>query len=396
MKIDRTRMYDALVKLCWLVVISCWVLKLFGYKEFEIPIFNYNINIWIIRIINCILYNINSYFMFMIILKRKLVLKEILISTLSTTVVFITTLFDVFVPFKMILDLLLGVVLSFIFTKNKNYKIIIESVIICLLITIYQILTMLYKNINIRLIVNGFIEDKVLQIDFYCILILTTLDQFKKGGYLYERGWKFLVLLSKLRRNKESVQQSKKTIHQEVDEEIGFKLFIVFLSIFQITIVGVSCYFINGVILEYIIIALSFFILKKVFGHCYHADTVIKCTTLSIAVFVTATRLSLPLWMSTLCNVIIGCLVAYIMYVMYYFVKFTTTTGITIHKGMCLEDLNSLCDLYNVNEIDKTILVEYYVNRKRLDTIAYKLNYSIEAVKKRKANILKKLQKPID
>lgn len=391
MKVDKMKLYNALVKLCWCVVIFCWILKLFGYKEFEIPIFNYNINIWIIRILNCILYNINSYFMFMIILKRKLKLKEILISTLFTTFVFITTLFDIFVPFKMILDLLLGVILSFIFTNKKNYKIIIESVVICLLITIYQILTMIYKNINIRLIVNGFIEDKVLQIDFYCVLILTVLDQFKKGGYLYERGWEFLVLLSKPKRFKECLRKNKKSI-QKVDEEIGFKLFIILLSIAQIVGVGVCCYFVNNAIVEYVIIVMSFFILRKVFGKCYHANSVIKCTTLSILVFVIATRISLPLWLSVFCNVLIGCLVAYTMYVMYYFIKFTTTSGITIHKGMSLEDLNSLCELHKVDEIDKTILIEYYVKRKHIDAIAYKLNYSTDAIKKRKANILKRIR----
>ena len=397
MKINKSKMYDALVKLCWLVVISCWVLKLFGYKEFEIPYIPSDPSLLVKILINGPLYCLNGYCFALILVKRKLKVKEILFVLAIDIPLYFMSNFSFLNVIQMILEFIAYPIIGIILTKDKPYKQIIEGVVVSVMFIAYQAITMLYKGIPIAIKPVGFVPDKVLQIDYYVLVILTVLDTLKKGEYIYYGWWqKFLVLLSKLRRNKKCVQQSKEIIHQKVDEEIGFKLFIVFLSIFQITIVGVSCYFINGVILEYIIIALSFFILKKVFGNCYHADTVIKCTTLSIAIFVTATRLSLPLWMSVFCNVLIGCLVAYIMYVMYYFIKFTTTTGITIHKGMSLEDLNSLCDLYNVNEIDKTILVEYYVNRKRLDTIAYKLNYSIEAVKKRKANILKKLQKPID
>lgn len=395
MKIDKSKLYNALIGLCWIVILCSWVLKLLGYREFEIPIITDSINIWVKRLINCALYCANSYCFFTILLKRLPRLKEIIVIILFSSVLFTTTLFDSLVPFKILFEATVYIIFGKLFSGNKIHKVIIEVIIILLIMTVYQLITLSYKNINIRIIVNGFIEDKVLQIDLYILLILTMLHEIKERSLLHERGIKLLVILSKPKRFKESLPKIKKPI-QKVDEEPGFKLFIIFLSIAQFAIVGLCCYFINQVILELIIIVVSFFIFRKIFGKCYHANSVIKCTTLSALVFVIATRLSLPLWMSTLCNVLIGCLVAYTMYVMYYFVKFTTMTGITIHKGMCLEDLNSLCDLYNVNEIDKTILVEYYVNRKRLDTIAYKLNYSIEAVKKRKANILKKLQKPID
>lgn len=391
MKVDKTKLYNALITLCWCVIIFCSILKIFGYKEFEIPIFSENINIWIKRIINCILYNINSYCFFTLLFKRLPKLKEMAVIIPISILIFISTLFDIFVPFKILFEAIFYIVVGKIYTNFKIKQIIIESIFLLSIMTIYQLITMSYKNINIRIIVNGFIEDKVLQIDFYTLLIITMLHEIKERSLLYERGIKFLVILSKPKRFKECLFKNKKSI-QEVDEQIGFKLFIIFLSIAQLVGVGVCCYFINNVIVEYVIIVMSFFILRKVFGKCYHANSVIKCTTLSILVFVIATRLSLPLWLSVFCNVLIGCLVAYTMYVMYYFIKFTTTTGITIHKGMSLEDLNSLCELHNVDEIDKTILVEYYVNRKRLDAIAYKLNYSTDAIKKRKANILKRIK----
>lgn len=393
MRINKLKMYEALVKLCWLVVISCWVLKIFGYNEFEIPFISNDPSLLVKMLINGPLYCLNSYCFALILVKRKLTFKETLFVIITAIPLYFISNFKSLEILKFILELITYPIIGIVLTRDKPYKQIIESIVVSIIFIAYQVLTMLYKGIPIAIKPVGFIPDKILQLDYYVLVVLTVLKTLKKGEYIYYGWWiKFLVFLSKLRRNKESVQQSKKIIHQKVDEEIGFRLFIIFLSIFQITIVGVSCYFVNGVILEYIITALSFFILTRIFGKCYHANTVIKCTTLSILVFVTATRLSLPLWASVFCNVLIGCLVAYMMYVMYYFIKFTETTGITIHKGMSLEDLENVCSLYHIEDIDKTILVEYYVNRKRLDNIAYKLNYSTEAIKKRKANILKSIR----
>jgi hypothetical protein len=251
---------------------------------------------------------------------------------------------------------------------------------------------MSYKGINIKVNPVGFIPDKILQIDYYTLIILTVLNELKKGGYIYGRWIKFLDLLSKRKSFEKSIQQNQKNV-QEI--EFGFKLFIILLSIAQFFVVGVACYFINGVIFEYIAIFVSFCVMRQIFGKSYHSDSIIKCTTLAIVVFVTATRISLPLWLSSLCNVMIGCLIAYMMYIMYYYIKFTSISGTTIYRGMKLEDLNDLCDLYKIEQIDKTILVEYYVKRKRLDNIAIKLNYSVEAIKKRKAKVLKVFQESI-
>lgn len=391
MKVDKMKLYNALITLCWCVIIFCLILKIFGYKEFEIPILGGTPHHIVRKIINCILYCINGTCFIIILIKRLLKTKELLIVIPINIFLYILSVFPSINIIQFILEFISYPIIGILLTKDKWYRQLLESTIISITIIIYQAITMLYKNIPIAIKPVDFISDKVLQIDYYVIVLLTILKNIKIGGYIYGRWQKFLVLLSKPKRFKECLFKNKKSI-QEVDEEIGFKLFIIFLSIAQLVGVGVCCYFINNVIVEYVIIVMSFFILRKVFGKCYHANSVIKCTTLSILVFVIATRISLPLWLSVFCNVLIGCLVAYTMYVMYYFIKFTTTSGITIHKGMSLEDLNSLCELHKVDEIDKTILVEYYVKRKHIDAIAYKLNYSTDAIKKRKANILKRIR----
>ena len=391
MKINKELMYTKLVQLCWITIIACTLLKFCGNKQFEIPDLNIVPPLYVRIIINCSLFTINGIIFSLILLKRKLKFKELIIIVILNVVDYIVT-FNMPSPYYIIVDLACYIIIAKLFSKFPIKVIIHDCIFILVMFAVYQGVTKLYKDINKDIRDLSFTFDLVLQIDYYCLLILTTLREFKKGGNFYERWKTILAILSKRKRIEKSLQQNKKNV-QEI--EFGYKLFIALLSIAQFFTVGVACYFVNGVMFEYIIVFISFVIMRGVFGNSYHAQTITKCTTLALLIFITATRLSLPLWVSSLCNVIIGCLVAYMMYVMYYYIKFTNITGITIYKGMCLDDLNSLCDLYHVYGIDRTILKEYYVNRKRLDYIAMKVNYSVDNVKKRKANILNKFKETI-
>lgn len=316
MRIDIEKATARLIFLCWITIFVCLILKFFGFKEFEIPYIDFEINIWCQRIIYYILYYINTILFLLLLVKRKLKIKEYIICLISSSITFTISMFDKTNIIKISLELLSYIIMGFITIKDKWYKIIIECLTISLITMFYQFITIIYKNFNLNFICFDFIPSLILQIDYYALMILTIIHFFKKGGYIYGYWKSILVFLSKpkgfkqlLSKDKTSIQQDKKT------NDVGFKLFIVMLSICQIAIVGVSCYFINNVILEYFIIIISFFFMRQCFGKSYHADSVIKCTTLSIMTFVLSTRLSLPIYLTILCNIFIGCLVAYIMHI---------------------------------------------------------------------------------
>lgn len=394
MKIDIEKATARLIFLCWITIFVCLILKFFGFKEFEIPYIPNDINIWIKRIFNCITYVINGVLFTLLLVKRKLSIKEMMITISVNIIMFIPTLWDNIANFKFIWEIICYFILGLIFIKDKWYKILLEDITILLIFTIYQFITMLYKNINVSIHLNRFFENKILQIDYYILIGLTIIHNFKKGGYIYGRGCRFLAILSKQKGFKQLLSKDKTSIQQnEKTNDVGFKLFIVMLSICQIAIVGVSCYFINNVILEYFIIIISFFFMRQCFGKSYHADSVIKCTTLSIMTFVLSTRLSLPIYLTILCNIFIGCLVAYIMHIWYYYIKYTTNTGITICKGMSLENLLEIKNQYNLNEMEFDILNDYYVKKHKLDKIAITYSYSVDNIKKIKAKALKKITK---
>lgn len=387
-KIDIGKASTRLVQLCWFVIILCNILKFFGYKDFAIPVISdIELHHIIRKIINCIFYCLNGICFILILVKRKLKLKELLITLFINISLFILSMFPTLDTIRFIIECLVNIILGVLFLKDKHYKIILENIVITLIMTLYQILTMAYKGINIKIKPVDLTSSLVLDIDYYAFLTLTIVREFKKGGYIYGRWCTFLVLLSKRQRIKESIQQNQ----NDVSQEIGYKIFLVVLSITQIFLVGTICYFINNVILEYFIIIISFFIMRQVFGKSYHADSVLACTTLSVIVFTLATRLTLPQWCSILCNIFIGCMVAYVMYMWYYYAKYTHATGITICKGMSKDNLIALSEFYNWTELEFNILCDYYVYIIRLECIAHKYDYSVDNIKKIKAKALKKL-----
>lgn len=363
---NKSKMYSRLVCLLWITIIFCNILKFLGVNDFNIPDISVAIPFVVRVIINGVLFTINSLCFTMILIKRKLTLKETLLNISLISPVFLLSLYDSLLIIKFILEVLISISLGIIFKKDKKYKICIETILIYMILFIYQLLTSLYKNVN--LITMSFIVETLLQIDYYCLLILTILKEFKKGDYIYERWKTFILILSKRKRCEKSLQQNQKDV-QEVNDELGFKIFVVMLSITQLVIVATACYFINNALIEFAIVFVSFTFMKPIFGKTHHEDTIIKCTTLALLVFLIATRISLPLWASTLCNILIGCLVAYIMHIMYYYVKYTKK-GITLRLGMKKEDLLEICSEAGLSEINVNRMIMRYVERKTIKEIA--------------------------
>lgn len=393
--LNKSKICSSTLALCWITILSCMLLKLFGYKEFIMPEYTYNINPWLHRVINFILYEINTICYLLLLIKRTPKLKEIFLALGLALIPFTLSLFIVTANYKIFAEIIIYFVLGIICLKDKWYKVLLESIVILTIFTIYQLITFIYKAINPHIIVQeNILVDIFLSIDLYIMLILTVLHTFKKGGYIYDKWFKFLVILPKRIFSKKSLQQNQKPIQKVKDEtnEIGFKIFIVVLSIFQFTLVGTVCYFVNNVVLEYVIITISCFVLRPIFGKSYHADSVIKCTTLAMIVFTTVTRLALPLEITVLFNVFLGLIVAYMMRVMYYYIKYTGAEGITIERGMTKANLDLVCTGKDLTLLEKEILTDFYCNKFKIPKIAMKYHYSVDSVNKIKAKALEKIR----
>lgn len=369
--IDKTRANSMLLTLSIVTIICCSFLKYLGYKDFEIPIKDIDINIWVRRIIYCALFITNGIFFSLLFIKRKLKKQELLFTILISLSDYLITYYMQSALYLLI-DFLCYIAIGvFIKRKDFRFKDIIESLFIFFIVAILQFLSAFYKNVNFNFhIFENFIVSLVLQIDYYIMVILLVINAFRKGGYLYERHWwkTILVILSKRKSIKNSLEQTKNNVYQEVD--IGFKVFVVLLSVAQFFLVGTLCYFINNAVFEYISIFISFVFMRYVFGKSYHSDKIIKCTTLAIITYLIATRVALPLWLSVLCNVLIGCIVAYIMYIWYYYITYTNMKYITLYKGMPIEEFEIYCQDKGFNTLEITRLKYKYVDMKTYKEIA--------------------------
>lgn len=377
-KIDIRKSSGNIIILCWITIILCEILKLFGYKQFEIPNFNFEINIWVHRLINLCLYNINGLFIMAILFKRKFNIKELPTILISFSILFVISLFEniIIIVIRLILEPLVWFLIYLYYVKDKWHRLLLEVLNVYFVMFLYQFITSLYKNFNTNFVNFDLITSLALQVDYYSLMLLSVIYTFKRGGYTYGYWKSIILILSKRKCVKESIQQNEKDV-----QEIGYTVFLIVLSVAQLFLVGSVCYFVNGVVLEYFLIICSFFVMRQVFGKSFHADSVLACTTLSIVVFTIATRLPLDLWVSVLCNIFIGCLVAWIMYMWYHYNQYVSKENIVIRSGMKYEDMLYLCERANLTKLASDRMIKHYVNGMTIKEIAALENSEIETVK---------------
>jgi accessory gene regulator protein AgrB len=178
-----------------------------------------------------------------------------------------------------------------------------------------------------------------------------------------------LGILSKRNSEEKCVQQS-----EEVVFEVGYFVFNIVLFIFQMLLVLSICYFIKNTLINVILIYISFVILRKVFGETYHADSIIKCTTISVILFITATELSLDINISLLSCIFIGIALSYGMHVYYFYDNYIKQNN-DVTK-LSLDELRK--KLYFLSDLEINLVYDYWHKDKHTtaDDIADKYGYN--------------------
>lgn len=367
---EQKSIYNRLIILCWITIICCFILKIAGFSGFDIPIIDSVINDFefLKPILYGLLYCTNGILFTLLLVKRKLNFKEFLFVFIVNISLYIGLYFlayTKFISFKIIIELVSYILIGKVLIKDKLYKILIESFLIIGLLTIYQAISLITKNLDVKIGGESFINSIVFQIDYYILIILTILHEFKmKGSYLYGRMVSKLVILTKRRCKEKSLQQNQKVLQQK---EIGYSIYLVLLSLFQFVVVFGICYLIKNTIVNTLIIFISFIFMRKYFGISYHAKTILSCTTISVLIFTLATRISLPLYISILCNVLIGLLIAYILFIIAQ--NETNLKLLEKYKvNISMMDKDSIMIKFGLSEIEASMIYDYY-HRENFETV---------------------------
>ena len=176
--------YGMLIVVSWVVLLICLIIKLFGGNWFElwwdnekfISFCNYVENtMWLKMSIACVIFCASGYISLCVILNEKLLSKKHLLLFLPLMIIkSILNWYLTIIPFILDIFILLGLTTII----NKNFK---RNIICFLLITSFQILSIIFRNVSFDFnIGNTLIENYLIQIDYYLMLILFYLYNFKR------------------------------------------------------------------------------------------------------------------------------------------------------------------------------------------------------------------------
>lgn len=377
----KLKVYKTTLLLCIFVILLSFVMKLFGYTGFSIPIIDHaiNNNLAIMYISYGLLFITNAILVILLIVKVRLKWKHYLIIIIIFLLDYLSTCLVDLGYLTFIVEIICFGICSFIITKDK--KIVFEVLLMYFLNFVYQIISLFTKNLNIAIADETFTTNITFMIDYYMLLIVSILCFKRKEVHIYElvielihvcfRRPKTFNLIHSKRRCEEKCLQQSKTHVQEV--EVGYLVFNIVLAIFQIMLVGFASFLVKNTIVNFVIIYLSFIILRSVFKESYHAETVLKCTTMAMVIFTCATELSLDVNISILSSVLIGLLVAFVLHIAYYYENYIKCTN-DITK-LDLENLK--LRLGYLEQIEIEMLYDYWHRgNTTVDEVAEKYGYN--------------------
>lgn len=151
-------------------------------------------------------------------------------------------------------------------------------------------------------------------------------------------------------------------------------------------VIFLIAYLLNSVI-ECIFITLSFWINKFAFGKPFHAKDSKTCFIISSASYIILNKLATStIGISFLWQIILGVMFSFITS------RFVKSTIKKLYKGMPIEEFNnSILKVTDKDSLQYKICYLYYIDRKSELEISYKVNYSVDNIKKIKSKINKKI-----
>lgn len=179
----RTK-YGSIIYISWAILISCFIIKIFGLNVFEFESGNEKFDKfcdfvdktqWLKMAIACVLYVLSTKLILHIILnKNKFSTK---IKVLFLPLMFLKSLISWYnTILAFILDLLITLVIPIIMTRK------IKRPLICILfVLLFQVITIVFRNLSFDFNKNNsFVEQILYQVDYYIMILLFYLHNFNE------------------------------------------------------------------------------------------------------------------------------------------------------------------------------------------------------------------------
>lgn len=388
---DYDKYLSASLRVYIFVLVCVFILKVVGFDYFGLKVDN----VKLIEISNFftnslffgdiyLLVSIYIQFYFYLCLvceKRKLYIPSLIGTLLNYSIQLV-----LIEHFKMnVLYSILSISIMFIIPMIVNKKLIFKRQIkYVLLITLYQIISLLIRNISLNYEYGNFLVDSILNIDQLLMLAITYNIYFMKGdeikctveqvvGLFLQMKKNFLNLPKKLQRNsskfKELNDEEKYTLVVYFILSLIWNLFTVFVILFIAKL--------NDSIIECIFILISFWLSKRIFGKAFHLRSMLQCFIVSNITYYVLNRITTPIGISILIPIMLGTGLSYVTS------KLVKKAYKPLYRGMPLDEFErSILKVTDKGSDKYNICYDYFINKENAVFLGRKYNYTDSGIRK--------------
>lgn len=286
--------------------------------------------------------------------------------------------------------------LMIIFPMLINKKFFIKKQIkYIILLTIYQLISLITRNVNLKYDYGNFLIDNILNIDQLLMLGMNYNIHFMKGGIDIcgvepEIGLSSLKklnlknLLTKLQKNWRNFKKQDKVT--KLTYIIYFILSLIWnvLSVVLILLIAK----LNDTFIECIFILTSFWLSKKSFGKAFHFSSMAKCFIVSNLSYYILNKITTPLGISIIVPILLGVGLSYVTS------KLVKKTYKPLYRGMPEELFEeTILKVVDKNSLKYKICYDFYIQKKSIISLAIKYNYTESGIRKIKDRVNDKIKR---
>lgn len=371
---DYDKYLSTSLKVYLFLLIIIFILKLVGLDYFGIDTNNILIckinnilmnNKWLLIIGDLIVLTLQFYFYLCIVCKkRKLYIPAIIGSTINIIVQIILMEYFTMNWIYYIYSFGLMFIIPMIVNKKIMFK---RQIMYILLITIYQIISLLIRNVSIHYEYGNFIIDMIMNLDQLLMLAIYYTLYFMKKEELRCQEQE-VGLFSQMKVNLKNLQKRfqknysnfKKLNKQEKATIIIYSILSLFWNTFTLVVVLFIAK-LNDTFIECIFILTSFWLSKKVFGKPFHLKSMTQCFIVSNLTYYILNRITTPTGISILIPIMLGVGLSYTTS------KLVKKIYKPLYKGMSKEDFENT--ILKVVDKDSYLVMEIMVNMENMEEI---------------------------
>lgn len=397
---DYSKYLSASLKVYLFVLVIIVILKLLGLDYFGIDANNQVIcrlneillnNKWLPIIKALTILSIQFYFYLCIVCeRRKLYIWALIGGILNVVMQIILMQCLKMNSLYSILSISIMIIIPMIVSKKIMFKRQIKYV---LLITLYQVISLLIRNVSIHYEYGNYVVDTIMNLDQLLMLaIYYTIFFMKKEelkcqeqivGLSLLKKINLKTLLKKSQRNLRSFKQKPKV------EKIALILYIFFSMIWNILslLIILIVAQINNTFIECIFILTSFWLSKRAFGKAFHLSSMAQCFIVSNLTYYALNRVTTPLGISIFVPILLGVGLSYVTS------KLVKKTYKPLYKGMPEELFEeTILKVTDKNSIKYKVCYDFYIGKESDVSLSFKYNYSVAGIRKIKDRINDKIK----